>query len=109
MGIHALFLLIASCIVVGQVLMLAFIWTNRFVYANRWIVYVSGIIPILLAFLLGLLNGTVIDELGMDGDSRLFYLELIGIALGLTTLWSSFSIASRIKTNDEEKRYSLLE
>ncbi|MDW0114279.1 hypothetical protein QT711_13865 [Sporosarcina saromensis] len=109
MGIHTLFLLIASCIVGGQILTLIFIWKNRFRYANRFIVYPLGILPVLLAFLLGLLNVTVIDELNLNGDSRLFYLELLMLTLGLATLWSSFSIAARIKANDEEKRYSSMQ
>lgn len=109
MGIHTLFLLIASCIVVGQLLTLIFIWKNRFRYANRFIVYALGILSVLLAYLLGLLNGTVIDELNLNGDSRLFYLELLMIALGLAILWCSSSIAARIKANDEEKRYSSMQ
>lgn len=107
MGIHTMFLLIASCIVGSQILTLIFIWKNRFRYANRFIVYPLGILPVLLAFLLGLLNGTVIDELNLNGDSRLFYLLMP--ALGLVTLWSSFSIAARIKANDKEKRYSSMQ
>ncbi|WHT49037.1 hypothetical protein QNH10_04980 [Sporosarcina thermotolerans] len=68
MEIHRMFITIAALIVTGQLVTLLFILKNQFVFANRFLVYISSVIPIFVAFQLGLLNGTIIDELGMGGS-----------------------------------------
>ncbi|MFD1205534.1 MULTISPECIES: hypothetical protein [Sporosarcina] len=97
MNIHSMFIAIAVLIIAGQLLTILFIMKNRFVFANRFLLYCTSILPVLIAFQLGLLNGTVIDELGMNGNATLFYLIIAIISLGLLTLWFSFSISAKIE------------
>ena len=95
--IHRMFITIAALLVTGQLLVLLCILKNQFVFANRFLIYVMSVIPVLVAFQLGMLNGTVIDELGIGGKPLMFFLLVAMIILGVDTLWVSFTIASKIE------------
>ena len=84
------FFKIEVLLIVGLLACLVFIWRNKHLGANKYLLYTISTIFIFIAIYLGLLGGILADEINLGGSIAL---ELVVITLGIFTifftLWSS--------------------
>lgn len=82
--LNSYFTKIAVLLCTGLIACLIFIWRNKANRANSFLVYTISIVCIFVAFYLGMLGGTLADELNLSGN---ILPELSVIILSIITIF----------------------